>query len=251
MSYILDALKKAERERGIAQVPTITTMHDLRAMPRIRLWAVCGLVILCVSAALWFFFYSPRTHIGPAAPRNGADRVPSQHEAQRIEESMPAEGPPLAVAPQESPKPVLTSQIPARNPKVGPSAAATSQVEAAAGLSGVAVPKPAVKEPPRIPAAQALVQPQPGAQSDSVEEKEAAPVAAQPKPNSLREAMAGMTISVHVFSEDKAERLVFINGKKYVEGDYVEGSYLLESITPEGAVLSYQGARALLRPGAK
>ncbi len=60
-----------------------------------------------------------------------------------------------------------------------------------------------------------------------------------------------MTMSIHFFSENKAERLVFINGKKYIEGDYVEGIYLLESITPEGAVLSYEGERAVLKPGNK
>ncbi len=60
-----------------------------------------------------------------------------------------------------------------------------------------------------------------------------------------------MSMSIHMFSEIKAERLVFINGKKYVEGDLVEGDYLLESITPEGAVLSYKEERATLRPGTK
>jgi hypothetical protein len=63
--------------------------------------------------------------------------------------------------------------------------------------------------------------------------------------------MAKMTLSILSFSEAKSERLVFINGKKYLEGEYVEGNYLLESITPEGAVLSYEGERGVLRPGLK
>ena len=41
--------------------------------------------------------------------------------------------------------------------------------------------------------------------------------------------------------------MIFINGRKYTEGDYVEGRYLIESITPDGAVLNYQGARATLK----
>lgn len=68
------------------------------------------------------------------------------------------------------------------------------------------------------------------------------------KPQSLQEAMDGMTMSILFYSENKAERLVFINGRKYVEGDTIDGRYLLESITPEGAVLSCEGERAILRP---
>ena len=57
MSYILDALKKAEQERGIAQVPTLSTVHELRAKSPIRLWAVGGAVILSIAAVSWFFIH--------------------------------------------------------------------------------------------------------------------------------------------------------------------------------------------------
>jgi hypothetical protein len=60
-----------------------------------------------------------------------------------------------------------------------------------------------------------------------------------------------MSMTVLFYAENKAERLVFINGRRYAEGDLVEGQYLLESITLEGAVLSYEGERALLRPRPK
>jgi len=42
MSYILDALKKAERERGIRRVPTLMTVHDGQEVQRNRLWAIAG-----------------------------------------------------------------------------------------------------------------------------------------------------------------------------------------------------------------
>ena len=71
------------------------------------------------------------------------------------------------------------------------------------------------------------------------------------KPASLKEAVNGMTLSILVFDENKADRMVFINGRKYGEGEYVEDIYFLESITLEGAVLTYRGERALLRPKAK
>jgi hypothetical protein len=61
--------------------------------------------------------------------------------------------------------------------------------------------------------------------------------------------MAGMTLSVHMYSERPEDRMVFINGRRYLEGELVERRYLLESITPEGAVLRLGGERETLRPG--
>jgi len=60
--------------------------------------------------------------------------------------------------------------------------------------------------------------------------------------------MARMTLNVFVYTNVKADRMVVINGRRYVEGQYIEELYLLEEIAPEGVVLSYQGERALLRP---
>jgi hypothetical protein len=71
------------------------------------------------------------------------------------------------------------------------------------------------------------------------------------KPEPLKEAAEKMSISILVYEENSADRLVFINGIKYVEGDYVDGTYLLKSITPEGAILTYEKEEFVLRPGSK
>ncbi len=57
-----------------------------------------------------------------------------------------------------------------------------------------------------------------------------------------------MTLDVLVFTEAEAERMVTINGKRYTRGDSIDGRYRIEEITREGAVLSFEGERALLRP---
>jgi uncharacterized protein YlzI (FlbEa/FlbD family) len=53
---------------------------------------------------------------------------------------------------------------------------------------------------------------------------------------------------VLVYSEVPAERLVFINGRKYVEGQSVSEDAVVEQITPEGAILVQAGRRIVLRP---
>ena len=51
-----------------------------------------------------------------------------------------------------------------------------------------------------------------------------------------------------VYSELPAERLVFINGRKYVEGQAVTGDVVVEQITPDGVILRQADQRIELRP---
>ncbi|MGH7320675.1 MAG: general secretion pathway protein GspB, partial [Candidatus Rokuibacteriota bacterium] len=64
----------------------------------------------------------------------------------------------------------------------------------------------------------------------------------------LREAAAQMTLDVLVYSDQAEDRMVFINGRKYVEGEPIVGGILVVAIIPQGAVLSYEGQQFLLRP---
>ncbi len=111
--------------------------------------------------------------------------------------------------------------------------------------------QPEQDEPP--PTEETPSQVQPGAFDDGQAARGVTPAlrGTQGKALSLREAIDKMAISVLMYSESKAERRVYINGRKYVEGDYVDGHYLVESITLEGVVLSYEGERATLRSGSR
>jgi phosphomannomutase len=67
-------------------------------------------------------------------------------------------------------------------------------------------------------------------------------------PSMLREALGKMTLDVFVYTDVEADRMVVINGRRYTEGEYVDGLYLIDNITPEGVALRYRGERAVLRP---
>ena len=64
----------------------------------------------------------------------------------------------------------------------------------------------------------------------------------------LREALGKMTLDVFVYTDVEADRMVVINGRRYTKGQYVDGLYLIDNITPEGVVLTYQEERVVLRP---
>jgi hypothetical protein len=57
-----------------------------------------------------------------------------------------------------------------------------------------------------------------------------------------------LMLDVLVYSELPSERLVFINGRKYVEGQAVTGDVVVEQITADGAILRRADQRIVLRP---
>jgi general secretion pathway protein B len=81
----------------------------------------------------------------------------------------------------------------------------------------------------------------------------AAESVAAPKPSGPQAGPAGddilskLKLTVHVYAENPPDRLVFINGTKYVQGDRIDGKALVEEITQDGAVVSFEGRRAVLR----
>ena len=69
----------------------------------------------------------------------------------------------------------------------------------------------------------------------------------QDAPPAVRELVSKLKLQMVVYSDVPAERLVFINNQKYLEGSALEGGLRLESIAPDSAVVAYQGQRYVLR----
>ncbi len=65
--------------------------------------------------------------------------------------------------------------------------------------------------------------------------------------SAVRNLIQKMRLQVVVYSDVPAERLVFINSQKYLEGQSIDGKVVVERITPDGAILGYQGQRFTLR----
>ena len=55
-----------------------------------------------------------------------------------------------------------------------------------------------------------------------------------------------LRLDLHVYAARPEERFAMINMKKVHEGDLLPEGVRVENITPEGAVLSYNGSRFLL-----
>ena len=58
-----------------------------------------------------------------------------------------------------------------------------------------------------------------------------------------------LQVQVVLYSEVPAERMVFIDGRRYAEGDRVDAETVVERITPDGAVVTRRGQRFTLTSG--
>jgi len=267
MSYILDALKKAERERGLAKVPNIETVHDIAGKKKKIVWiaAECGAV--CLIAAAWLYF---GTSFGRVESKTPAPTAIHQGSATEDSESMSetrksidqssntpsaspgaATNPPIpktvnaaaATMPEIQPRPAVTKPEGSGQSKKTESRTVTAKPDSSVpGIkteSSVAAITAATaqKSPPGdnyagLPAADA-------ARPSTFARESPKPTENSGNSPSLREIAGSMklNISFHVYSDNPERRMVFINGKRYREGDSLEQDCFLEGITPEGLVL--------------
>jgi len=58
---------------------------------------------------------------------------------------------------------------------------------------------------------------------------------------------ASLRVEALIYADTPAERMVFINGRRYREGDAIDGRLRVEEIREDGVELSDQGRRFTLR----
>lgn len=222
MSYILDALRRAEadRERERGQVPGLHTQplsssETARATSQRRWlpWAGGGLLLLAgIVAGSWWAGSSPE------AP---------------------------APVPQPAPAPVATTAPSATVPvtTAAPSTAASApmpQPEASGSPYLPPVPPPAAVLPP-APVPVATPAPAPAATPAPTPE---APIPRLAElPESTRRELPRLAISGSVYSDDPASRFVMINGEVQREGAQLGAHLVLEQIRPRELVLRFKGQR--------
>ena len=290
MSYILDALKKADRQRRPAAVPTLTTVHrEPEPAPRRRLWPWMLAAVILVNAGVWIWLFraTPSIPEGSAnsagAPGRAAtpvaEQLPPAAAVQPVAPAAPSSNAPALAAPSSATRSSASDLAVAPLPPRERNLTLSKPVETKPSAPARSAPKPAsaeVQKPTRAEARTAspppvtegpahgapggMPAPPPSRPATALDTPAAPAVVPTPvKPperaaSSLptaeappAEVVGKLNLQVLVFSAVPAERLVFINNHKYVEGQRIDADLVLESITSEGAVLSYQGTRLMLR----
>ncbi len=216
MSYILDALKKADQERSLGDVPDLEAAHwGERLRQRSYRWVWILGALLLINGALLFMLLgrddattsgdevlSPRTDSPQVAPVQQRVSPVAPPPVEIVRPREPVYVPPAVPV---KPPPLVTQSLPLDD-----------------------TPSPAFSPPPapvRVPAA----------------------VSGVPDWNDLSlEFRSGLTlprIDVHVYSDDPGRRFILADMQKFREGETLDSGAVLEKILPGSIQLYYQGTR--------
>lgn len=223
MSYILEALKKAQAERQLGDVPTIhapaiaaapASGAGLRNKPLWLALAALGLMTAGLLALV----------LRPAPPA-----VPAAAPAPQMPAATPR---PVVQAPAPQPVPVAQTPVPAAAPQpVAPAAPASS--EAAAPHHRAPTPDVAAKAAPSASLAAASAPP---AQEEAIQNL-------RDLPEPIQRAIPPVTMGGYMYSRNPADRLLLIDKVLRHEGEEVAPGLVLEKLQPKAAVFTFKGYR--------
>ena len=246
MSFILDALRKSEHDRQRQTGPALVETPVATSKPKSNVWATAAIALLVVNLVaigLLLIFKSrdepvvatsgstaPPAAQVDAAPAAAAVPPAAQATVTRTLPQPTVQAPPPMLRPAESAPPEPGT----RNPLAGEvsDGAPSMDYEAAALASAPPQGPPAV-----VPTQRGTVvyESQPGSVNLPMADEFAA-----------RAGMPEMRLELHVYSTRPQERFVFINGRKYSEGDSTQEGATVDEVTPDGVILNARGNRFLL-----
>ncbi|MDD5479357.1 general secretion pathway protein GspB [Rhodoferax sp.] len=260
MSYILDALQRAQAQRARASVPGLASQPlpgisaaPLVTAPRAPGWLVLGVALMAVAAGLgWWGWRSLAATNVPAhmdtvatAPTVAASTATTPAAANP--QPRPAAAPAPAVA-EPAPAPQPSATVKAPKPTPAPTAKATALAPTPAAASAPTAKtkaettaKPTTKAKPTNQTADKTA----GTAADA-SPKAAAPAAVPALaalPEQVRRQIPPLTITGSVYSATPSQRLLLVNNLVLPQGSPVAQGLTLEEIRPNASVFNYQGTR--------
>lgn len=228
MSYILEALKKAQAERQLGNAPTIHAPQPVQAAPastaasrRPLLIGVAAGVLVASAVAVVALRQQAPVQVAALAPPPATAPVPAA----------PVSAVPQAPAAQTASVPV---------PPAG-------QERSVAKAARVAPAAPAAQLANPAPVRQARRAPTP---DESQRETPRVHVAAEDKvrnlnelPEAIQREVPRVVFGGYIYSPNPADRLLLIDKMLRHEGEEVAPGLVLEKLQPKGAVMNYRGYR--------
>ena len=238
MSYILDALRKAERDRQLGRTPTLEDVTHApasakKSRPSPRTLALIGLV-LGLAIALVLVMGRPQETIMADAPimvnAPTASAPPTAQPAAPVQDAQVVQAEPIT--PALNPSVETESLDDLLDPTAGPLVAA----EARDAAPELAEPRAVAEAAPVEDASLAAI-PQAPAEPQPV----LGPKLLRDLPENYRSQFPALRVDVHVYDDEPSKRWVMVNGAKYLEAStMVEGPRISE-INASGMVLDYRG----------
>ncbi len=234
MSYILDALKESDQQRRDADPQsaageTLPGPVPLRPARRygILLWL---LLLVLAGAAIAWTFYTPAV-VTEAGRVSQANPVPVPEEEPERLGAQALSGVKLVL---DGPARGAGSDSDSSEP---PSAVSAARAATNAGPTDSGAPRS------RAGAAQVRSSAPAAAAAASPPDPYAGLPYLRQLPVSIQRELPALSVSVHIYSEQPAGRMVKLNDRMMREGQRIAPGLQLEAIIPKGVVLSYKEYR--------
>jgi general secretion pathway protein B len=257
MSFILDALKKSENDRQRQSGPALFEVRVAPPRPRFPPWAiaVAGLLLVNVGVIGWLMLRKPAVAAPqePVSTSSGSAASPAQTApppTQYYAPQSPPQGytPPAQAGapPQAYPPPQQYSS----QPQYGPAPQAPE--------NGLQAPPGNPTEPQLSDSRVAPESANPDDYAPATEANESSP---WPGGHARRGTESGLPtyddaagkfgvpplrLDLHVYAPDPRKRFIMLNMKRLGEGESLPEGVKVDSITTDGAILSYRGSQFVM-----
>lgn len=274
MSILLEALRKSEEQRRLGQAPSIHSpsagaSEEPGGVRRWLVWALAAAALLAVVLIGWQQYRQPAATVAAAGQPAGVPASPgsgpvADRDKRGSPGRQPTRNPPSrqsAAVGQRTPVESLGVETDpeSRARKAGPGQPETSskpQTEIArsfAGYESAATEKPPAEtvsstgQEPAQPVGREQQEAAPPARPERSEPRVPEPVSYWELPQSVRDSLPDLRMTVLVFAEEPADRFVLIGGQRLRENEQYQDGLLLEEIRREGAVFRYRNYRFLVK----
>lgn len=236
MSYILEALRRAEAERARGAVPGLNTPapetvdDGADSAPRPWSWLAGGVVVALAIVVGWRWSTTPGEPQAPVvASAPVAMTSPPVVEA-RVAQAPVVQAPTVQASAVQAPA-TASAVIPAPEPRTEPTSPSPSPSRRTAAVKEA----PVRRAPPVTAAASAAAAPRAEPAKRIYRQAEL--------PEDIRRALPRLSIGGSIYSESAASRMIIINGQVMHEGERVGPDLELHQIRMKEAVLDFRGYR--------
>lgn len=231
MSYILDALRRADAERERGNVPSIhgpatpRSAADAAAPTAANplVWIIIGLSVVLLGALAWITMSGGSSDSSPA-PLGASPGMPAPATVTAAAPA-PATRSVDPTKPSPDAAPPLAAPLPIP-PVVEPRSEAPKPAPAGTGNTAATANAPRSAKGTTPPAA------------ENAKVMELAEL-----PDDLRRELPALTVGGAMHSQTAANRMLIVNGQLLHEGDKITPGLTLEQIRLKSAVLAYKGYR--------
>ncbi len=228
MSYILEALKKSEQERGAGNSPSVQTIHSAGlqyAQPKKPVWPYILAAVITLNVIALIVFFAPSGE--PVDRRAAINTMPASPAPDQTMSSTPAVP---AAKPAPPPQPAPNQSPPAQ-----------ASIEPHIRIRQTDQPAPQAEAAP--PASSHSMDNYQPAISMQTRNDYVSVVDVRDLPLDIQARIPDMVFSAHVYSSNPQQRSVVINGNFMEQGDMLTPHLRLDEITADGVVFDFDGAR--------